>query len=194
VRRPHSSTAVCSQAAAHALSALRRSPQGRARTSASVRHDLRRGDAAANESRCPEPQPDENGTGAGGSAHHGAKQKAGLNTSIQDAGWRHFLTILSIFAYTAACAGKRVDAVPPAYTSQDCSGCGKRVRKSLRVRTHVCPSCGLALDRDLNAARTIPWRGQRLRGVAGDAGGDWGGEPRPRRPVGRAEGQVWVMV
>jgi transposase len=61
----------------------------------------------ANLSRRPEPKPD----GNGGYEHNGASHKAGLNTSIQDAGWRHFLSIL---AYTAACAGKRVDAVPPA--------------------------------------------------------------------------------
>ena len=60
--------------------------------------------------------------------HNGASRKAGLNKSIHDAGWGHFLSIL---AYKAACAGKRVEAVPPAYTSQDCSGCGQRVQKSL---------------------------------------------------------------
>jgi transposase len=70
-------------------------------------------------------------------------------------------------ACMAAWAGKRVEAVPPAYTPQECSRCGKRVRKSLRVRTHVCLTCGLVLDRGLNAARTIHWRGQRLQGVAG---------------------------
>ena len=43
-------------------------------------------------------------------------------------------------------------AVPPPYTSQACSGCGKLVRKSLSVRTHVCPHCGLIRDRDQNAA------------------------------------------
>ncbi|HST88985.1 MAG TPA: zinc ribbon domain-containing protein [Ktedonobacterales bacterium] len=56
---------------------------------------------------------------------------------------------------------------PPASTSQDCSGCGERVRKSLSVRTHICPSCGLVLDRDENAARNIQWAGQVRRGVAG---------------------------
>jgi putative transposase len=114
----------------------------------------------ANLSRRPAPRQDENGT----YQHNGAARKAGLNKSIQDAGWRQFLSIL---AYKAACAGKRVEAVPPAYTSQDCSGCGKRMQISLSVRTHVCTNCGLILDRDENAARNIQWRGQRLRGLAG---------------------------
>jgi putative transposase len=89
--------------------------------------------------------------------HHLAK-------SISDAGWAQFRTILEA---KAACAGRRVIAVPPAYTSQDCSCCGERVPKSLSVRTHVCPSCGLVLDRDENAARNIQWAGQALRGLAG---------------------------
>jgi putative transposase len=116
----------------------------------------------ANLRRRPEPKPDGNGTG--GYEHNGASRKAGLNKSIQVAGWHHFLSIL---AFKAACAGKRVEAVNPAYTTQDCSGCGERVHKSLSVRTHVCTNCGLILDRDLNAARNILWRGQRLRGLAG---------------------------
>src|SRR5260221_12802759 len=119
----------------------------------------------ANLSRRPEPKPDENGNG--GPEHNGASRKAGLNKSIQDAGWHHFLTIL---AFKAACAGKHVEAVPPAYTTQDCSGCGERIYKSLSVRTHVCTNCGLILDRDANAALNIQWRGQRLRGVPALAG------------------------
>jgi putative transposase len=39
------------------------------------------------------------------------------------------------------------------------------VPKSLRVRTHVCPSCGLVLDRDENAAITIFRAGQAHRGA-----------------------------
>ena len=35
-----------------------------------------------------------------------------------------------------------------------------RVAKSLSVRTHVCPCCGLVLDRDLNAAQNIRRAGQ----------------------------------
>ncbi len=86
-----------------------------------------------------------------------------LAKSISDAGWAQFRSILEA---KAACAGRRVVAVPPAYTSQDCSGCGERgFPKSLSVRTHVCTSCGLVLDRDENAARNIQWAGQALRGV-----------------------------
>jgi putative transposase len=117
----------------------------------------------ANLSRRPAPKPD----GAGGYEHNGASRKSGLNKSIQDAGWGQFLSIL---AYKAACAGKRVEAVPPAYTSQDCSGCGQPSQKSLSVRTHICTSCGLVLDRDENAARNIQWLGQSLRGVPAMAG------------------------
>ncbi len=91
-----------------------------------------------------------------------------LAKSISDAGWAQFRAILEA---KAACAGRRVVAVPPASTSQDCSGCGERIPKSLSVRTHVCTSCGLVLDRDANAARNIQWAGQALRGLAAVAAG-----------------------
>ena len=91
-----------------------------------------------------------------------------LAKSISDAGWATFRTILEA---KAACAGRRVVAVPPAFTSQDCSGCGERVPKSLSVRTHVCPSCGLVMDRDENAAKNIQRAGQALRGLAAVAAG-----------------------
>jgi putative transposase len=98
---------------------------------------------------------------------------------MHDAGWSAFLSIL---AFTAAGAGKRVEVVHPAYTSPDGSGCGARLQKSLAVRTHVCTHvctrCGLMLDRDANAARTIFWRGQRLRGLPALARG------MHREPVG----------
>src|SRR5262249_18193875 len=96
----------------------------------------------ANLSRRPAAKPAENGNG--GYEHNGASRKAGLNKSMHDAGWRSFLTIL---AFKAACAGKQVEAVNPAYTSQECSGCGARIQKSLSVRIHVCTTCGLILDR-----------------------------------------------
>jgi putative transposase len=100
--------------------------------------------------------------------HHLAK-------SIQDAGWSAFLTILT---FKAASAGKRVQAVDPAFTSQICSGCGAMVAKGLSVRWHSCSECGTSLHRDENAARNTQWRGQRLRGLAGLPAG------MNREPVG----------
>jgi putative transposase len=90
-----------------------------------------------------------------------------LAKSISDAGWAAFGTILTS---KAEYAGKWVVAVPAQYTSQDCSGCGERVPKSLSVRTHVCPSCGLVMDRDENAALNILESGR-----AGPSGANVGG-------------------
>jgi putative transposase len=87
--------------------------------------------------------------------HHLAK-------SISDAGWAAFLTILS---YKAACAGRSVIAVPPAYTSQICSGCGVLVSKGLSVRWHSCPECGMSLHRDHNAAQNILALGKKISGA-----------------------------
>jgi putative transposase len=98
-----------------------------------------------------------------------------LAKSIADAGWSAFLAILS---FKAASAGRSVDAVDPAFTSQMCSGCGVLVHKGLSVRWHSCPECGASLHRDHNAAKNIQWRGQRLRGLAGLPAG------RNREPVG----------
>jgi putative transposase len=89
--------------------------------------------------------------------HHLAK-------SITDAGWGAFLIILT---HTAACAGRRVIGVNPAYTSQRCSGCGgcgEVVSKGLSVRWHSCPDCGTSLHRDHNAAKNIERAGQARRG------------------------------
>ncbi|HEX6543741.1 MAG TPA: RNA-guided endonuclease TnpB family protein [Ktedonobacterales bacterium] len=75
-----------------------------------------------------------------------------LAKSIADAAWTQFATYLS---HKAAWAGRSYVAVNPAYTSQDCSGCGHRQKLSLADRTYTCPCCGLVLDRDLNAAHNI---------------------------------------
>nr|WP_281067856.1 transposase [Anthocerotibacter panamensis] len=49
-------------------------------------------------------------------------------------------------------------AVNPNGTSQECSSCGTHVPKTLADRWHSCPSCGLSLDRDHNAALNIKQR------------------------------------
>jgi putative transposase len=77
--------------------------------------------------------------------HHLAK-------SISDASWGLFLAWVR---YYGGLHGISVGAVPPKFTTQECSGCGFRVKKSLSMRTHSCPACGLVLDRDWNAALNI---------------------------------------
>ncbi|GHO70859.1 transposase [Ktedonobacter sp. SOSP1-52] len=75
-----------------------------------------------------------------------------LAKSISDAGWGRFLTWMN---YYAALHHIPVIAVPPHYTSQNCSACGTLIKKSLSVRTHTCTGCGVVLDRDHNAAMNI---------------------------------------
>ena len=54
------------------------------------------------------------------------------------------------------------------YTSQECSNCGRIVKKSLSTRTHAC-KCGTKLDRDENAAINILREGLRTVGRTGTA-------------------------
>lgn len=75
-----------------------------------------------------------------------------LARSVGDAGWSSFTAILRDKAESA---GRLIVAVNPRGTSQVCSGCAIEVRKTLAVRVHECPACGLSLDRDVNAARNI---------------------------------------
>ena len=86
----------------------------------------------------------------------GMVQNHHLARSISDAAWSAFRQIRT---NKAASAGRRVIAVAPHFTSQKCSGCGEYVPKSLSVRTHVCPYCGLVDDRDVNAAKNILRKG-----------------------------------
>ncbi|HEY9901837.1 MAG TPA: transposase, partial [Candidatus Sericytochromatia bacterium] len=75
-----------------------------------------------------------------------------LAKSTHDAGWGQFLSILSIKAERA---GLLAIAVNPNGTSQNCSGCGTKVPKTLSDRLHTCSECGLTLERDHNAAINI---------------------------------------
>jgi putative transposase len=75
-----------------------------------------------------------------------------LAKSIADAAWSQ---LIQFTTYKAEWAGRRAVQVDPRNTSQMCSGCGEIVEKSLSVRVHDCPGCGLVLDRDHNAAINI---------------------------------------
>lgn len=83
-----------------------------------------------------------------------------LSKSISDNSWGEFFRLLE---YKAVEAGRLVVKVPPYNTSQICSGCGEKVPKSLAVRVHCCPHCGLVMDRDENAARNISAVGQTVQ-------------------------------
>ncbi|NES80472.1 MAG: IS200/IS605 family element transposase accessory protein TnpB [Moorea sp. SIO2B7] len=74
-----------------------------------------------------------------------------LAKSINDVAWYQFREWLEYFGEKF---GKITIAVPPQYTSQNCSNCGETVKKSLSTRTHKC-RCGCELDRDENAAINI---------------------------------------
>jgi putative transposase len=87
--------------------------------------------------------------------HHLAK-------SISDASWYQFTQWLD---YYGKIWDKAVVAVSPNYTSQDCSNCGHRVKKSLSTRTHSCPSCGIEICRDTNAAINILKKGMGILGM-----------------------------
>ena len=52
-------------------------------------------------------------------------------------------------------AGRELILVDPKNTSQMCSGCRNIVHKELSDRVHICPICGLIMDRDLNASVNI---------------------------------------
>jgi putative transposase len=89
--------------------------------------------------------------------HHLAK-------SISDAAWGEFRRWVEYFGKVF---GVATVAVPPQYTSQNCSSCGEVVEKSLSTRTHVCPHCGHVQDRDHNAAINILKKGLSTVGHTG---------------------------
>ena len=74
-----------------------------------------------------------------------------LALSISDASWSIFREWLEYFG---TIFNREIIVVDPKFTSQDCSNCGQRIKKSLSTRTHKC-SCGTVLCRDHNAAINI---------------------------------------
>ena len=88
----------------------------------------------------------------GGWLPNGAAAKAGLNRSIQDAGWGQLASMLT---YKAAEAGREIVLVNPRHTSQTCSQCG-HVDRGNRVGVKFeCGECGHDAHADLNAALNL---------------------------------------
>lgn len=112
----------------------------------------------------PKPNPDQPGR----FLPNGAASKAGLNTSILDAGWGTFTLMLES---KAACAGIEVVRVDPANTSRECNQCGHVAKQNRHRKRFRCLSCGHTTDADINAAKNILSRGLAQRESAADEAG-----------------------
>jgi putative transposase len=97
---------------------------------------------------------------------HNMLQNHCLAKSISDAAWNQ---LIAHTTYKAENAGRVVVSVDPCNTSKQCSRCGTMVEKSLSVRVHVCPVCGLVMDRDENAANNNLRLGLESLGLALEA-------------------------
>ena len=122
------------------------------------------------------------------------KAKAGLNRTILRNGWSMARSMLE---YKAAWSGVMLVAVPPAYTSQQCSACGHTAAENRRSQAAFeCVACGHRDNADRNAAKNILRRGQEIlsggrpASTAGYAGTNAceGSAPPGRRPRSAARG------
>jgi putative transposase len=88
-----------------------------------------------------------------------------LAKAISDVGWGEFVRQLE---YKAKWYGRTLVKIDKFYpSSKRCHACGHLLDSlSLEIRHWVCPECGVAHDRDLNAARNILAAGLAVAGVA----------------------------
>ena len=102
-----------------------------------------------------------------------------LAKSISDAAFGEFRRQLE---YKTARSGAALHVVDRWFaSSQTCSKCGSvKAKLSLSERTYKCDSCGLVLDRDLNAAINI-----QVAGSAPETLNAHGGTVSRNRPSGR---------
>ena len=120
-------------------------------------------------------------------------QKSGLNRAILDVAPAEFRRQLTYkMAWHSGCLIVAARCYP---SSKTCSSCGEvRAKLSLHERTYTCEHCGLAIDRDLNAAINLAAYGRRELNVAGSGletvNARRGGQPRLRSqsPVKREDG------
>ena len=96
------------------------------------------------------------------------KAKSGLNRAILRNGWSMARSMLE---YKTAWSGVMLVAVPPAYTSQECSECRHTATENRKSQVlFQCVACGHAENADRNAARNILVKGQqRLAATQGSA-------------------------
>lgn len=80
------------------------------------------------------------------------KKHPRLTQHVIDAAWGQLIRLLTI---KAECAGRQVFQIESRQTSKRCSYCGTRCDIAQNEKTFSCSSCGLVIDRDLNAAKNI---------------------------------------
>ncbi|MGW2785245.1 RNA-guided endonuclease InsQ/TnpB family protein [Streptomyces populi] len=104
-----------------------------------------------NMSKAPAPKPDLDEAGA--FLPNGAAAKAGLNRSINDAGWGVLLTILHAKAESA---GREVIAVDPRNTSRTCPACGHIAKENRPTQEKFhCVACGHTAHADTVGALNV---------------------------------------
>jgi transposase len=115
----------------------------------------------------------------------GGARKRGLNRAFGDAG---LAAVLRQLDYKSSWFGSRLVKADRWFpSSKTCSGCGVvKAKLHLAERTYQCDSCGLIIDRDLNAAVNLARYAQRSTdpstGVVTD------GADRKTTPSGAAGG------
>jgi transposase len=117
----------------------------------------------------------------------GGARKRGLNRSLADAGLGELFRQLDYkTGWYGACIVKADRWFP---SSKLCSGCGVvKAKLHLAERTYECASCGLTIDRDLNAAVNLARYAQRETDPStGVVTGGVDRKPSPRGDAGGSE-------
>ena len=110
------------------------------------------------------------------------RARPGLNRSVLEETWG---VVRQQLRYQAERAGREFVEVHPAFTSQDCHACGERKDPGGR-RVCGCPSCGLSLDRDLNAAINMGGAGNLALAPGTCRDGESVGAERHAQPNGHS--------
>jgi putative transposase len=109
-----------------------------------------------------------------------------LAKAIQDVGWSEFVSQLE---YKAEWYGRNLVKIDKFYpSSKRCFDCGHILDSlTLDIRHWVCPECGVAHDRDVNAARNIHAAGLAVLEGSGEAVRPGAVKTKPGKPLRRSK-------